>query len=267
MAITRRPVRDRSTAIPLSILDLAPWDEEGAPALIHPGEEGVMAAPGPRAAPPAGEAVGVEGGDWSAGIPARRGRGDGGDVAPRPRRTGRTAPANASTSTGAALARAFGALAARAHTVREMDARLGRAGFAPEAVGGAVTRLQDLGYLDDASYAEGWVASRRTYRLHGTLRLRHDLARRGVDDATIAAAIADDGGEVERACAVAARAVPGLARLDRASATRRLAGTLARRGFAAPVVARVVRDALVAHVDGSSPDADGDLDLASPPLP
>jgi regulatory protein len=152
--------------------------------------------------------------------------------------------ASPSTDVGAALSRAFGALAARAHTVRDMDARLGRAGFAPEAVDGAVTRLQDLGYLNDVAFADGWVATRRANRLHGTMRLRHDLARHGVDAATIDVAIADDGNEEGRATIVATRAVASLAGTDRATATRRLAGQLARRGFPAGVVARVVRATL-----------------------
>jgi regulatory protein len=137
-----------------------------------------------------------------------------------------------------------------------MDARLGRAGFAPEAVDGAVTRLQDLGYLNDATFADAWVATRRANRLHGTMRLRHDLARHGVDAATIDVATADDGNEEARATAVAARAVASLGDADRATATRRLAGLLARRGFAAGVVSRVVRTTLEGWGKGAPVDHD-----------
>jgi regulatory protein len=151
-----------------------------------------------------------------------------------------------------------------------MDTRLGRAGFAPEAVDSAVTRLQDLGYLNDANFAEAWVATRRAYRLHGTMRLRHDLARHGVDAATIDVAIADDGNEEARAIAVATRAVGLIAGADRATATRRLAGLLARRGFHAGVVSRVVRATLEGWGKGTSIDhhltENDDLPNADHPL-
>ena len=237
MAI-RRPVRDRPDAVPLSIVDLTPWDD--APTEAAPRARVVQADPaedhGGIDPTPAAQT-----GDPPA---TRRSRRSSASARTGARARGVKAEAPPSTDTGAALSRAFGALASRAHTVRDMDTRLGRAGFAPEAVDGAVARLQDLGYLNDAAFADAWVATRRANRMHGTMRLRHDLARHGVDSPTIDLATADDGNEEARATAVAARAVASLAGTDRATATRRLAGHLARRGFPAGVVSRVVRATL-----------------------
>lgn len=245
MPITRRPARNDPDAIPLSIIDLAPWDADPTDAsspdqlleLRHASETSLspVASATPR--------------DRRTSRPDRRPV-----AAPRPVTRSRTPESGepSSTDTGAALSRAFGALASRAHTVRDMGARLGRAGFAAEAVDGAVTRLQDLGYLNDATFADAWVATRRANRLHGTMRLRYDLARHGVDGATIDSATVDDGNEEARATAVAARAVRSLASADRATAMRRLAGLLTRRGFPARIVSRVVRATLDEWAKGTS---------------
>ena len=252
MAITRRPVRDRPDAIPLSIVDLAPWGSDPIEASPHAPVEPIQQADSDAYLDQTSTA---QSGTSRA---TRRGRGRRSSPGTRPASRVRNPKPDVppSTDTGAALSRAFSALASRSHTVRDMDARLGRAGFAPEAVDGAVTRLQDLGYLNDATFADAWVATRRANRLHGTMRLRHDLARHGVDAATIDVAIADDGNEEARATAVAARAVASFAGTDRATATRRLAGHLARRGFPAGVVSRVVRAALEGWGKGTPVDHD-----------
>ncbi len=250
MAITRRPVRDRPDAIPLSIVDLAPWGSDPTEASPHAPVEPIQQADSDAYLDQTSTA---QSGTSRA---TRRGRRSSPGTRPASRVRNPKPDVPPSTDTGAALSRAFSALASRSHTVRDMDARLGRAGFAPEAVDGAVTRLQDLGYLNDAAFADAWVATRRANRLHGTMRLRHDLARHGVDAATIDVAIADDGNEEVRATAVAARAVASLGGADRATATRRLAGLLARRGFAAGVVSRVVRAALEGWGTGTPVDHD-----------
>ena len=231
--------------MPLSIVDLTPWDDALTDA--SPSARGVPADP-------AEDRGGID--QTPAALPGdpratRRSRRSSTRARSGARARGVKPEAPPSTDTGAALSRAFGALASRAHTIRDIDTRLGRAGFAPEAVDGAVARLQDLGYLNDAAFADAWVATRRANRLHGTIRLRHDLARHGVDAPTIDRATADDGNEEARATAVAARAVASLGGADRATATRRLAGLLARRGFPAGIVTRVVRATLDGWANGT----------------
>jgi regulatory protein len=106
-----------------------------------------------------------------------------------------------------------------------------------------VADLTARGYLDDAAFARHWVAA-RTSRGYGPARLRAELLARGVPAPLIAAALTagDDGSELERARAVARRRLPALQRRDRARAAARLRDHLLRRGFAAPLVARVVRE-------------------------
>jgi len=57
-----------------------------------------------------------------------------------------------------------------------------------------------------------------------------------------ALAVAGEDGELERARAVARRRLPALQRGDSARTAARLRDHLLRRGYALPVVARVVRE-------------------------
>lgn len=112
--------------------------------------------------------------------------------------------------------------------------------------------LADLvarGYLDDAAFAGHWVATRAS-RGYGPARLRAELRARGIPTPLIDAALArDDADALERARAVARRRLPALRRADPARAAPRLRDHLLRRGHAASVVARVVRECLGAGLD------------------
>jgi len=84
----------------------------------------------------------------------------------------------------------------------------------------------------------------RSARGYGPARLRAELRARGVGVALIEVALAETGddGTLERARAVARRRLPVLQRGDRTRTAARLRDHLLRRGYAASVVARVVRE-------------------------
>lgn len=84
---------------------------------------------------------------------------------------------------------AIKALTRRMHTVREIEKGLSRRGWDTETIRGVLDNLRSLGYLDDAKFAEVWVATRSDRRLHGPLRLLADLRARGVEDETAEAAV------------------------------------------------------------------------------
>ena len=63
--------------------------------------------------------------------------------------------------------------------------RLGRAGYRPELVDGAIARLTELGMLDDEAFARAWVESRDRARPRGEIALRRELALKGVDRAVV----------------------------------------------------------------------------------
>ncbi|WP_242339806.1 MULTISPECIES: RecX family transcriptional regulator [Anaeromyxobacter] len=137
-------------------------------------------------------------------------------------------------------------LASRARTEAQVRARLAKAELSAEA-DAVVGWLRRLGYLDDAAYARararalvapGRLGPRLAERRLRTAGIPGDAAR-----AAIAGAVAEggEGGEVALCRALAERRARGAAleTLDD-RARRRLARFLLGRGFAGPVVARVL---------------------------
>jgi len=72
-------------------------------------------------------------------------------------------------------------LEARSRSVAEVRRRLGRAGYRTELIDGAITRLTELGMLDDQAFGRAWVESRDRARPRGEIALRRELALKGVD--------------------------------------------------------------------------------------
>src|SRR2546422_9568184 len=76
-------------------------------------------------------------------------------------------------------------LEARSRSVAEVRRRLGRAGYRVDLVDGAITRLTELGMLDDAAFGRAWLESRDRARPRGVIALRRELALKGVDRAIV----------------------------------------------------------------------------------
>ena len=116
-------------------------------------------------------------------------------------------------------------------------------------------RLGEVGLIDDEAFAQAWVTSRQAGRGLARRALKAELRAKGVDDDVAATAVeaVDDDDERETARRLVDRKLPGMRRLDRATATRRLMGMLARKGYSGGLAAGVVREAL---------DADGADDVA-----
>jgi regulatory protein len=148
-----------------------------------------------------------------------------------------------------AKALALRLLASRARTEAQLRARLAKAELGAEA-DAVVGWLRGLGYRDDAAYARARARAlvapgRRGPRL-AERRLRTAGIAGAEARAAVAAALAEaegegEGGEVALCRALAARRARGAAleTLDD-RARRRLARFLLGRGFAGPVVARVL---------------------------
>jgi regulatory protein len=79
------------------------------------------------------------------------------------------------------LAAAARFLEARARSVGEVRRRLSRAGYRADLVEGAISRLAELGVLDDDAFARAWVESRDRARPRGESALRRELLLKGVD--------------------------------------------------------------------------------------
>src|SRR5689334_10714198 len=86
-----------------------------------------------------------------------------------------------------AIAAALRLLAAGPRSERDLRDRLKRRALPPKAIDGAVNRMRDLGYLDDASFARGFVEARQSSTPRSRRYLQFELARRGVDREAVAA--------------------------------------------------------------------------------
>ena len=90
----------------------------------------------------------------------------------------------------AVLAAAARFLQARPRSTDEMRRRLRDAGYRADLVDGAIDRLTELGFLDDAAFARSWVESRDRARPRGARALRDELRRLGIGTADAEAALA-----------------------------------------------------------------------------
>ena len=76
-------------------------------------------------------------------------------------------------------------LAVRPRSVAETRRRLRFLGYRHELVDEVIGRLEEMEYLDDASFARSWVESRDRARPRGEGALRRELALKGVERAVI----------------------------------------------------------------------------------
>ena len=139
------------------------------------------------------------------------------------------------------VARAVGLLARRAHSKWELRRKLRMKGFGPEAVDTAMARLDELGYLDDSSFAKRLVQRRGALR--GPRALSAELAARGIDRAEADSAVAEY--DIKSQLISATRLVERLSARKAGISYREMldsVGTkLLRRGFSAPVVREACR--------------------------
>jgi regulatory protein len=138
------------------------------------------------------------------------------------------------------------ALTGAAKTRRQLADLLARRGIPEEAAVAVLDRLTEVGLIDDAAFARAWVDSRQPGRGLARRALRAELHARGVAAEVAAEAVALVDEEDERSAAqdLVRRRLASMRRLDRATATRRLMGVLARKGYSGGLAAAVVRDAL-----------------------
>ncbi|GAA3405600.1 MULTISPECIES: regulatory protein RecX [Pseudarthrobacter] len=132
----------------------------------------------------------------------------------------------------------------------------------PEDVAEAVLdRFQEARLINDADFADMWVRSRSQSRKLAKGALRRELAEKGIDQETAAAALDQLTDADEEAAArqlVERKLRPGTDLQDRAArdkATRRLASMLARKGYQPSQAFRIVNEVLdsCAGADGANP--------------
>ncbi|NGO69601.1 recombination regulator RecX [Streptomyces sp. SB3404] len=140
-------------------------------------------------------------------------------------------------------------------TRRQLAEALAERGIPGEAAEEVLARFEDVGLIDDTAFAAAWVESRHHSRGLARRALARELRTKGVDSAVIDDAVGqlDAEREEETARALVERKLRATRGLDRDRRIRRLAGLLARKGYAEGVALRVVRRAL--EEEGEDPEA------------
>ena len=112
-----------------------------------------------------------------------------------------------------------------------------------------VTRLEQVGFLNDRELADTLVMQLRERKGLGRSAITSELRRRKLDLSAIEEALAeaydsDGDDELTRARAIALKRAPQLRSLDAETARRRLGAFLMRKGYSGSVVASAVASAL-----------------------
>ena len=139
----------------------------------------------------------------------------------------------------------------RPQTEAELAAKLRRRDVDEDTAGEALARARKAGAVDDAAFARAWVTDRGEQRGYGVARLRTELTRRAVPQALIEEALGQLGDRDEAGVATElarARVARMPAGVPPETVARRLAGYLARRGYAPALAQRVARS--VSGLDG-----------------
>ena len=138
------------------------------------------------------------------------------------------------------------ALTGTPKTRQQLAELLTKRGVPDDAAEAVLDRFTEVGLIDDAAYARAWVSSRQAGRGLARRALSAELRAKGVDPEVAAEAVEQVDDEDERAAAqrLVERRMPSMGRLDRVTASRRLMGMLARKGYNGGLAAAVIREAL-----------------------
>ena len=141
-------------------------------------------------------------------------------------------------------------LTGQPRTRAELAAALARRGVPDEATDAVLGRFAEVGLIDDREFAEAWVGSRHAGRGLARRALAAELRRRGVEEGTVADAVAglDPATEERTAHELVRRRLPSTSGREPALRVRRLVAMLARKGYPAGVAARVVRAELATEL-------------------
>jgi regulatory protein len=141
-------------------------------------------------------------------------------------------------------------LTGRARSRSDLAAKLAQRNVPDEIATRLLDRFEEVGLVDDAAFARGWVEQRQSGRGLARRALAQELRRKGIDDEVAREALdeIDPDEEVEAARTLVRRKLRTVSDLDQQVAVRRLTGMLARKGYPPSVTFRVVREELDADL-------------------
>lgn len=142
-------------------------------------------------------------------------------------------------------------LTARARSRAELEATLSSRNVPIDVATAVLDRMEEVQLVDDAAFAEQWVASRHRSRGLGRRSLHVELYRKGIDPELAAAALGQLDPELERqtAAELVQRKLGSTRGQPTPARARRLVGLLARKGYSGGLAMDVVRQALADEGD------------------
>lgn len=149
---------------------------------------------------------------------------------------------------GAVRARthALSLISYRMRSVKELRDRLKRKKYRDELIERTVSRLQQIGLLDDRKFADAYVHARLTQRPAARRVIEQELCGRGIAAGIIAEVLAEQY-PVEHEASIARDLAAGKSRQlrgDPIKASKRLSDYLLRRGFSWDII-RPLRDEFI----------------------
>jgi regulatory protein len=148
-------------------------------------------------------------------------------------------------------------LTGQARSRKELSDRLTSRNVPDEVATALLDRFEEVGLVDDEAFARSWIASRQPGKGLARRALAQELRRKGIDEEVARTALdeVDPADEEAAARALVRKKLRTLSRVDDTTATRRLVGMLARKGYGSGLAFAVVRDELAA-AERSTADLD-----------
>ncbi|HUM69267.1 MAG TPA: RecX family transcriptional regulator [Chloroflexota bacterium] len=129
----------------------------------------------------------------------------------------------------------------RPRSIAEVRTHLRNKGFADTAVDLACVRLQEVGLLDDAAFAQYWVEQRETFKPRSQLALQQELQQKGVSREIIGSVLTEVD-ETDAARQAALKQASRWQRLPEAEFRQKLSSHLQRRGFSYDLIKQIVNE-------------------------
>lgn len=142
-------------------------------------------------------------------------------------------------------------LTGQARSRKELADRLAKKLVPDDVATRLLDRFEEVGLIDDEAFARLWVQSRGSAGSGGgkglaRRALAQELRRKGIDDEVAREVLdeVDPADEEQAARLLVRKKLRSLSRVDDATATRRLVGMLARKGYGSGLAFAVVKDEL-----------------------
>lgn len=137
-------------------------------------------------------------------------------------------------------------LTGQARSRKELSDKLSSRNVPDDVATRLLDRFEEVGLVDDEAFARSWVASRQPGKGLARRALAQELRRKGIADDVAREALEeiDPADEEAAARALVRKKLRSLSSVDDLTATRRLVGLLARKGYGSGLAFAVVRDEL-----------------------